>query len=105
LAPGSSAIDICRGIRAFAAGDNDEAIRLLEPVMSELVRFGGSHAQRELWEDTLIVAYLRAGYGNKAAELISTRLDRRPSARDTAWARDAAGARDAARAIEAQSGR
>ena len=68
LAPGNSAIDICRGIRAFAAGDNDDAIRLLEPVMSELVRFGGSHAQRELWEDTLIVAYLRAGYGNKAAE-------------------------------------
>jgi len=89
LAPGASAIEICRGIRAFAVGDNDDAIRLLEPVIADVVRFGGSHAQRELWEDTLIVAYLRAGHRDKAANLISTRLDRRPSARDAAWAHEA----------------
>ena len=51
--PAAPAIDICRGIKAFADGDNDGAIRLLEPAMAELVRIGGSHAQRELWEDTL----------------------------------------------------
>ena len=50
--------------------------------MSDVVRIGGSHAQRELWEDTLIVAYLRAGHGEQGRRLISTRLDRRPSARD-----------------------
>jgi len=88
LAPGRSAIEICRGIKAFADGDNDGAIRLLEPVMAELVRIGGSHAQRELWEDTLIVAYLRGGHAAKAANLISARLDRRPSARDEGWARE-----------------
>jgi hypothetical protein len=42
-----------------------------------------------LWEDTLIVAYMRAGHGDKAASRISGRLDRRPSARDEAWARGA----------------
>ena len=86
LAPGGCAIDLCRGIRAFAGGDNEGAIRLLEPATSELARIGGSHAQRELWEDTLIVAYIRAGHGDKAASRISARLDRRPSARDEAWA-------------------
>jgi len=58
--------------------------------MAELVRIGGSHAQRELWEDTLIVAYLRGGHRMKASRLISTRLERRPSARDVAWSREAA---------------
>ena len=67
---------------------------LLEPAMAELVRIGGSHAQRELWEDTLIVAYLRGGSGGKAAGLISARLERRPSARDAAWLREAASKRD-----------
>ena len=86
LAPGRAAIDLCRGVKAFADGDNDNAIRLLEPAMSDLARIGGSHAQRELWEDTLIVACLRAGHGDKAARLISTRLERRPSGRDQAWA-------------------
>ena len=89
LAPGPSAIDICRGIRAFAEGDNDNAVRILEPVMSELVRIGGSHAQRELWEDTLIVACLRGGHSDKAAKIIAARLNRRPSARDEAWSREA----------------
>ncbi|WOH51737.1 tetratricopeptide repeat protein [Bradyrhizobium sp. sBnM-33] len=89
LLPGQAAIDLCRGIRAFAEGDNDRAIRLLEPAISDLTRIGGSHAQRELWEDTLIVAYLRAGQGDKAARRISARLDRRPSARDEAWSRQA----------------
>jgi hypothetical protein len=89
LAPGRTAIELCRGIKAFADGDNDNAIRILEPAVSELARIGGSHAQRELWEDTLIVACLRAGQGDKAAGLIHTRLERRPSKRDQTWARSA----------------
>lgn len=89
LAPGRSAIDLCRGVRAFAQGDHDGAIRMLEPAMSELVRIGGSHAQRELWEDTLIVACLRGGHQDKAAKLISGRLHRRPSARDEVWSHQA----------------
>jgi hypothetical protein len=89
LAPGTGAIDICRGIAAFAEGDNDAAIRLLEPQMAEVVRLGGSHAQREMWEDTLIVACLRGGHRDKAAKLIAARLERRPSARDNAWSREA----------------
>jgi hypothetical protein len=89
LAPGPAAIGLCRGIRAFAEGDNDNAIRILEPLMPAVVRIGGSHAQRELWEDTLIVACLRGGHGDKAARMISDRLHRRPSARDEAWSREA----------------
>jgi tetratricopeptide (TPR) repeat protein len=89
LAPGSSAIDLCRGAQAFAAGDHDSAIRILEPLMPAVVRIGGSHAQRELWEDTLIVAYLRAGHRDKATKMISDRLRRRPSLRDEAWSREA----------------
>jgi hypothetical protein len=89
LMPGRAAIDLCRGIRAFAEGDNADAIRFIEPAISELTRIGGSHAQRELWEDTLIVACMRAGQGDKAARRISARLERRPSARDEAWSRQA----------------
>jgi hypothetical protein len=90
LMPGRAAIDLCRGIRAFAEGGNANAIGFLEPAISELTRIGGSHAQRELWEDTLIVACLRAGQGDKAARRISARLERRPSARDQAWSQQAA---------------
>ena len=90
LAPGPAAIGLGRGVAAFAAGDHDKAVRILAPLMPELVRIGGSHAQRELWEDTFIVACLRAGQGRQAARLISNRLHRRPSRRDLAWSQEAA---------------
>ena len=89
LAPGPGAIGLCRGIQAFADGDYSSAVRILEPLMSELVRIGGSHAQRELWQDTFIVACLRGGYADKAAPMISERLHRRPSACDRAWLQQA----------------
>jgi hypothetical protein len=91
LAPGAVALELCRGARALAAGDAMAATRILEPLMPEVVRIGGSHAQRELWEDMLIVACLRTGQGQKARSLIDGRLHRRPSARDRRWLATLAG--------------
>jgi tetratricopeptide (TPR) repeat protein len=90
LAPGATAIDLCRGVQAFARCDHETAIRILEPRMPDVARVGGSHAQRELYEDTLIVACLRAGQPEKARTLINRRLHHRPSARDERWLRAAA---------------
>ena len=76
---------LAEGIAAYAHGDYDAAIRILEPVQSHIVRIGGSHAQRELFEDTLLESYLRAGELEKAESWLRTRLDRRPSPRDLQW--------------------
>ena len=53
--------------------------------LDDLPRIGGSHAQREVFEDALIVAYLRSGQSAGAARLLRSRMDRRPSARDAGW--------------------
>jgi Tfp pilus assembly protein PilF len=85
LPPGAVAIAMCKAAQALAAGNNAQAIHLLEPLMPDVVRIGGSHAQRELWEDMLIVACLRSGESGKARALVDDRLHRRPSARDLKW--------------------
>ena len=85
LAPGAFLIALCRGVQAFGQGDYKDAITVLEPLLADVVRIGGSHAQREVYEDTLIVACLRAGNAQKARALIDNRLHRRPSRRDAAW--------------------
>lgn len=54
-------------------------------------RVGGSDAQREVVEETRIVALLRAERFDEARALIDRRLDRRTCVRDR-WFRDAAGA-------------
>ena len=85
LPPGEAALALCSGAAALGRSDNAEAARILESTLTDLPRIGGSHAQREVFEDSLIVAYLRSGQSAKAAPLLRSRLTRRPSARDEAW--------------------
>lgn len=73
------------GIVGFARGDYTAAADLIGPMLPEVPRVGGSHAQRELFEDTYIVACMRAGRGEAARERLTERLARRPSVRDQRW--------------------
>ncbi len=85
LPSGDVASALCAGAAALAHGDNIEAARLLEGALDDLPRIGGSHAQREVVEDSLILAFLGSAQSAKAAQLLRSRLARRPSARDEAW--------------------
>ena len=68
-----------QAIRAFAQGDAAQAVRLLRPVRSRAHRFGGSHAQRDLIDLTLLAAVERASDAALAAALAAERLAMRPS--------------------------
>jgi len=81
--------DLCRALGAFAAGEDAKAIELLDRSMPELKRVAGSHAQREIFEDTLILACLRAGKAPRARQLLEARLKRRPRPLDRAWLKKA----------------
>jgi hypothetical protein len=85
LPPGRVAPALCAGAAAFARGDDAQAAQLLEKAIADLPRIGGSHAQREVFEDSLIVAYLHSGQSAKAELLLRSRLARRPSRQDQAW--------------------
>jgi hypothetical protein len=85
LPAGAVVPDICRAARAFAERNYRECVRILEPAGAEVVRIGGSHAQREMIEDTLLIALMKSGEAAKARELLDRRLHRRPSLRDARW--------------------
>jgi hypothetical protein len=76
---------ICRALAAFADENYAACVRELAPVLTDVVRIGGSHAQRELIEDTFLVALMRSGELPRARSLLDARLHRRPSLRDTRW--------------------
>ncbi len=78
-------LPLVRGIAAFAADAYAEAVQYLEPLMPQLARMGGSHAQREVFEDTLLEAYLRAQCYDQAQSMLRQRLKCRPSVRDRFW--------------------
>ncbi|MCK1718909.1 tetratricopeptide repeat protein [Bradyrhizobium sp. 141] len=76
---------IFRAVAAFADEDYASCVQTLAPVLTEVVRIGGSHAQRELIEDTFVVALMRSGELPRARDLLDARLHRRPSLRDRRW--------------------
>ena len=76
---------IFRAMTAFAGGDYTCCVTHLEPVLDEVVRISGSHAQREIVEDTFIVALMKSGNLPRAGAMLDRRLHRRPSPRDIRW--------------------
>ncbi|MDE2778453.1 MAG: tetratricopeptide repeat protein [Chloroflexota bacterium] len=78
-------LPLAQGIDAFAQQDYNTAVDYLEPVFPQLTRIGGSHAQREVFEDTLLEAFLRAEQFDKAEDMLRERLGRRETPRDTFW--------------------
>ncbi|MEO3384674.1 tetratricopeptide repeat protein [Mesorhizobium sp. CAU 1741] len=69
---------VARAILAFGNGDHAETVRLLKPIRAIAHRFGGSHAQRDVIDLTLIEASLRSGNSALAAALAAERRDARP---------------------------
>lgn len=78
-------LPLVQGIAAFGRGEYSEAAQLIGPVFPQLTRVGGSHAQREVFEDTLLEAYLRAEQFDKAETMLRERLSRRETPRDNFW--------------------
>jgi hypothetical protein len=91
LAAGPVVPKICRAMHAIADADYQGCIRHLAPVLDDVVRIGGSHAQREIIEDTFIVALMRGGELARARAMLDQRLHRRPSPRDARWMAAAVG--------------
>ena len=64
---------LMRGVLAFAMGRFDEAIETLYPVRALASRFGGSHAQRDLIDQTLLAAAARATDRSAGRALLNER--------------------------------
>jgi len=70
---------LMRGMLAFARRRFDEAIETLYPVRARVGRFGGSHAQRDLLDQTLLKAAARASSKSVGRALLNERLQAKPA--------------------------
>jgi hypothetical protein len=65
------------GLIAFAERDYTEAARLLGAARSGLIAIGGSHAQRDVFEQAYVESLIRSGLNERAAQVLGDRLARR----------------------------
>jgi tetratricopeptide (TPR) repeat protein len=105
-------LPLARAVLAHRRGAYDEVVDRLMPVRAQFRRIGGSHAQRDLFDQLLIDAAWRGRRFETAGELLAERTTRRPR---NIWgwkhyaavldARGASGAADARGALDALRGR
>jgi hypothetical protein len=77
---------LLKGFAAFAAGEPEAAVDLLAGIRPEAHAVGGSHAQRDVIDLTLIGAAARSGQAALTRALVSERMARKPSAAPSARA-------------------
>jgi uncharacterized NAD(P)/FAD-binding protein YdhS len=73
---------LCGGLAAVVEERWPDAVGILRALLPRLGELQASHAQLEVVEETLLFALIAAGRTAEAAEMITVRLDRRPSVLD-----------------------
>ena len=81
---GTVALPMVQGAVAFVAGDHAAALAHLEPVERDMHRVGGSHAQWELFEETMMAATWRSTASTTPCACAPP-PGRRASPRDLRW--------------------
>jgi hypothetical protein len=71
-------LPLMRGLLAFAHGDNDAAVAALHSARGQSLRIGGSHAQRDLIDQTLLAAATRASHRHVGRALLNERRMAKP---------------------------
>src|SRR5580693_5187908 len=84
MAAERAGLDLLEAFGAFAAGRPDRAIDLLIDIRPRANAVGGSHAQRDVIDLTLIAAAARVGDDSLARALVTERVARKPSAEASA---------------------
>jgi hypothetical protein len=72
------AIPACTAVRAHRRGEYAAAVDALFPVRDEIVRLGGSHAQRDVLWQVMADAAVRAGRLDQARQLVAAVRSARP---------------------------
>ena len=72
-------VPLMESLHAFARGEYLETVAKMAPLEDRIIEVGGSHAQREVFHDTLLEAALRTGEAERARPLLERRLAKRPN--------------------------
>ncbi len=69
----SVGVPLAEGLAAHAAGDHEAALQLIEPKLGQLMDIGGSHAQRDLFDQIVLDTLLQTRRFKRAQQILETR--------------------------------
>jgi tetratricopeptide (TPR) repeat protein len=75
---GRVALPVCEGVLDHREGRFGDAVAVMRPVLGEMIRLGGSHAQQDVLEQLFLDSALRAGLTDDARRLLQRVSNRFP---------------------------
>ena len=75
---GDLAIPVSQAVLAHGLGQYEQAVALMRPVLGEMYRLGGSHAQQDVLEQVFLDAALKAGLDDDRRLMIERVSGRHP---------------------------
>ncbi|WP_420404937.1 tetratricopeptide repeat protein [Nisaea sp.] len=93
---------LAEAMSALRTGNPARAVSLIWPVRYDIQSIGGSHAQRDVFEEMLVDASLKGGKTAKARALLSERTERKPK---SAWSWERYGEALGASGLDASAAR
>ncbi|MSP02057.1 MAG: tetratricopeptide repeat protein [Acetobacteraceae bacterium] len=75
---GDFAIPVCQAILAHGLGQYEQTVALMRPILGEMYRLGGSHAQQDVLEQVFLDAALTAGLDDDCKLMIERVSARNP---------------------------
>jgi len=76
---------LLKGLLAFAAGRHADAATTIAPLRDRLARIGGSHAQRDVVDQTLLAAAANGADRSAGRALLAARMRARPATPLSEW--------------------
>ena len=76
LPAGHIPAELAKAFSSHAKGDWSSVISILEPISNDVVRIGGSRAQRDLIQNTLLSAFIKDGRPDAARSFLNAQSDR-----------------------------
>ena len=71
-------VPVVQAVRAYHEKRYEDALNILDAVRPVLHRFGGSNAQRDVIDQTMLSAAIKGGFKSRAVFLANERLGRKP---------------------------
>lgn len=72
------AVPACEGLLAHARGDHETVVQKMGAAISRIIEIGGSHAQRDLFEQVLLDSVIRTGRYSTAQQMLEMRRGYEP---------------------------
>ena len=79
LPAGMIPAELLKAFSSYAKKDWNSVVTTLEPIIDEVIRIGGSRAQRDLIQNTYLSALINDGRIEAARSFLDTQHDRQPT--------------------------